>query len=187
VLLSVAALLVALVAGSAIGLAFARGGDEEPEAANALSSERPTTTTAAPTTTTPTTSAPPTSAPPTSPPPPTTTVPPTPTTAPDPCATPPAKNGPDHAANCLYSTYVAGDQGAAGYFASPEVVAKLFEYPFEPPEWTFLGCDPAEPNYDVCWFDAGPIPGIAHGLSAEMTVFTTPSAGSTVEQLEFYG
>lgn len=46
---------------------------------------------------------------------------------------------------------------------------------------------PAEQNYDVCWFDTGEIAGIGHGVSVEMTSFTTPSAGSSVDGLEYYG
>ena len=180
------ALVGVLLAGGAAGFAIASVRDEPRHTAFVSGTDRPATTES--TTTTSTASTTTTAGPPSTPPP--TTPPPVETTAPaaPPGATPPQKAGPEHAAGCLYESYVAGDRASALYFGSEEVVAKLFEQPFAPPAWEFMGCDPpAEQNYDVCWFDTGEIAGVGHGVSAEMTIFTTPSAGSSVDGLEYYG
>ena len=187
-IIAAAAAISALVIGVAVGAVLASGDGDVVPTASASSAERSTSTapavstTTAPTTTlAPASTLPPTTVPATTPPPPTS--PPEPT-----CATPPPKAGPEQAAKCLYEAYRSGDRASAVYFANDEVITKLFENPFEPPEWTFLGCDPpVEQNYDVCWFDLGVVVGAGHGVSAEMTVFSTPSAGSSVESLEFYG
>lgn len=87
------------------------------------------------------------------------------------------------AAQCTYEAYRAGDQDLASSYADPQVIDELFATPWSPPEWTFVGCTPGDPNIWSCQF----APSNDDLGLYEFTVFSTPSAGASVSAFEVFG
>lgn len=92
----------------------------------------------------------------------------------------------DLIAKCLYTAYRDGDRDRAAIFGDPDAVAKLFESPWEPPEWQFDRCEEnaSVPPYGYCYFG---IHGEPHGVQIEMMLDGGLSAGLTVAAVEYYG
>lgn len=92
----------------------------------------------------------------------------------------------DLVAKCLYTAYREGDRDWAAVFADPEAVDRLFEWPWEPPEWQFDRCEEnaAVPPYGYCYYW---IEGEPHGVQVEMVMDGGVSAGLSVWGIEYYG
>lgn len=106
-------------------------------------------------------------------------------TEPDVCPGPPAESPtPEIAAQCLYVAYKAGDPGLAGFYASEEAIDSMFETPWEPPEWSFQGCEDTQTVQPTCGYF---IPDSSHGVGVEMLMSYGASMGAAVMEVAFYG
>lgn len=92
----------------------------------------------------------------------------------------------EQAARCLYRAWVDRNRSLAYVYASFTAADTLFQQQYEPPAWEWQGCGESygPPGEVACkWF----VPDDIHGVEVQMVIGGSPSAGSTVESIEFYG
>jgi hypothetical protein len=100
---------------------------------------------------------------------------------------PPAPDPPlsvEPTAQCLYLAYKVNDRELARFYASDEAISSIFEYPWQPPDWEWVGCTDVDTLVPNCSYF---IRDDFHGVGVELEMTNTASLGPQVAKVTFLG